>query len=53
MPVRLSSHRLLRRALPRWNGQALLSAGLMVLVAYGLLFALLRGSVDVPFLYGN
>jgi hypothetical protein len=53
MPSRLSGRQLLRRALPPWTVQALLSAGLIVLLAYGLLFALVRGSVDVPFLYGN
>jgi hypothetical protein len=53
MPPRLPRPSFLRRVLPHWTGQAMLSAGLIVLLAYGLLFALLRGSVDVPFLYGG
>jgi hypothetical protein len=54
MPSRRVPHfALLRSVLPAWSGQALLSAVLIVALAYGLLFAMVRGSVDVPFLYGG
>ncbi len=35
-----------------WSAQAVLSAAVLVLIVYGLLFAFARGPVDVPFLYG-